>query len=333
MATFWPAVLLTCLSMQPAVAKTLLVGPDRALKVPSAAARIAVDGDEVSIEPVAGGYYDCAIWRANNLTIVGEGSGATITDSTCQGKALFVTVGHDVTIRNLIFTRARVPDQNGAGIRAEGKNLRVEHSRFVDNESGILVANQPDGVITVVDSDFIGNGKCTRNHCAHGISTGALALLHVEDCGFTAATGGNDISSQAQLTELLGNRITDGGTGAAVHLVSLPNGGSLIMRGNQLEKGPRSSGPEIAVEITAGIGSLPVHELTFTDNRLQNDTGGNLVFISNWTSTEVQITGNSFIGTVTPVSRAGYSWFFAKSFVRYSLGRVKELVWQTRSLL
>src|SRR5258708_26983509 len=55
------------------------------------------------------------------------GADVVITDKACQGKALFVITGDDVSVRNLTFTRARVPDGNGAGIRAEGVNLRVEH--------------------------------------------------------------------------------------------------------------------------------------------------------------------------------------------------------------
>ena len=63
-----------------------------------------------------------------------------LSDKSCGGKAIFITLGSDITIRNLTFARARVPDRNGAGIRAEGRNLTVEHSRFIDNENGILAA-------------------------------------------------------------------------------------------------------------------------------------------------------------------------------------------------
>ena len=46
--------------------------------------------------------------------------------------------GSDITIRNLTFQRARVPDKNGAGIRAEGGNLTIEHSRFLNNENTFI---------------------------------------------------------------------------------------------------------------------------------------------------------------------------------------------------
>ena len=138
------AVAVLCLC-KPASARTLEVGPDQNLKAPSAAAAIAAPGDTIEIAP--GEYFDCAVWSEDNLTIEGKGDGAVITDKTCQGKALFITKGNDITIRNLTFTRARVPDQNGAGIRVEGKNLTIEHSRFIDNEDGILAGDSPQSRI------------------------------------------------------------------------------------------------------------------------------------------------------------------------------------------
>jgi len=120
----------------PADAKTLLVGANQEIKMPSAAAAIARNDDKIVIDP--GEYFDCAIWNANGLTIEGKGDGVIITDKACAGKGLFVVDGDNTTIRNITFTRARVPDGNGAGIRLEGANLRVEHSRFINNENGIL---------------------------------------------------------------------------------------------------------------------------------------------------------------------------------------------------
>ena len=70
----------------PAIARTWLVGPDQAVKTPSEAARRAGDGDLIELEAVAGGYYDCAVWRQNNLTIEGIGKDVRITDTTCQSR-------------------------------------------------------------------------------------------------------------------------------------------------------------------------------------------------------------------------------------------------------
>ena len=68
-------------------------------------------------------------------------------DRACAGKAIWVIAGDDVTVENITFSGARVPDQNGAGIRAEGKNLTVRSSRFYDNENGILAARSGSTIL------------------------------------------------------------------------------------------------------------------------------------------------------------------------------------------
>jgi hypothetical protein len=91
---------------------------------------------------------------------LGTSEGVVITGVPCDGKGLLVTKGDDITIRNITFAGARVPEGNGAGIRAEGRKLTIEHSRFIDNEDGIVTANLPDSAIIIISSTFTGNGDC-----------------------------------------------------------------------------------------------------------------------------------------------------------------------------
>ncbi|HEY0421247.1 MAG TPA: right-handed parallel beta-helix repeat-containing protein, partial [Acetobacteraceae bacterium] len=105
-------LLLTLTLSAPASARTLQVGPDAELRTLADAARAAHDGDTVFIAP--GEYFSCATWNANALVIEGAGPGVVLSDSACEGKASFVVNGHDVVVRNLTFTRVRVPDGNGA---------------------------------------------------------------------------------------------------------------------------------------------------------------------------------------------------------------------------
>jgi nitrous oxidase accessory protein NosD len=126
-------LLLALVFTAPAAARTLQVGPGQPYRLPSAAIRDARDGDTVQI--AAGRYVDCAVVRVNNLIIEGLGAGASavLTGSVCEAKALLVTAGKNITIRNLTLTGARVPWHNGAGIRAEGRDLVVERVKFIDN--------------------------------------------------------------------------------------------------------------------------------------------------------------------------------------------------------
>jgi hypothetical protein len=293
------------------VGKTLEVGADLDLKKPSAAAKLAADGDTIEIAP--GEYYDCAIWYASNLTIVGKGDGAIITDVSCQGKALFVIVGHDITVRNLTFARARVPDGNGAGIRAEGKNLTIEHSRFINNQTGLLSTDVPDGTITIRASEFVRNGACDPG-CAHGIYTSRLALLRIEQSSFSGTRGGDAIKSGALRTELVGNAIEDGKDGTGAYLVEIPNGGSLVMDDNSLEKASPTARAAV-VMLGSETRVQPSAELSFTRNRLVDDSGKISVFVLNWSDGNPVFAGNTMPATVSEVSSRDAWWHKLRSTV------------------
>ena len=296
------AICACCVSI--ASARTLVVGADREFTSPSAAAAVAADGDTIAIE--AGEYFDCAVWRADDLTIEGSGENVVITDKVCEGKGLFVIRGNNVTIRNLTFERARVPDGNGSGIRAEGANLQIEHSRFVNNESGILVNPSATGRVTIVDSEFIGNGRCAAARCAHALSVDEIALLRVERSIFRGTKGGHHIASRAARSELVGNDIGDGADGTSSYLVDIQSGGSLLMVNNVLQKGPISSNPAAAIMLGEGTWARPIGAFSFSGNRFSNDTGAATIFVRNWTWGEVKLEGNILGDRTTAVSSDGY---------------------------
>src|SRR6185503_10180279 len=106
--------------------RVLEVGPGRTYATPSAAAAAAQAGDVVRI--AAGDYHgDVATWRAANLRICGMGGRARLfaDGKNAQGKAIWVIAAADVVVDSIEFHGVTVPDQNGAGIRAEGGNLTV----------------------------------------------------------------------------------------------------------------------------------------------------------------------------------------------------------------
>src|SRR5919106_2554059 len=181
----WRALLLGlgCLAVcSPGVnAKVLLVGPERDLRAPSDAAAVAQDGDIVRIDP--GEYVDCAIWPADRLVLEAPEGAAHVRDRACAGKAIWVISGADVTVDHITFSGASVPDQNGAGIRAEGRDLTVRNSRFLDNENGILAAAVEGSTILIEGSAFERNGKCAAN-CAHGVYANGIERLKIVDSVF-----------------------------------------------------------------------------------------------------------------------------------------------------
>jgi hypothetical protein len=304
-------------------AKTLEVGPDQEFKAPSKAIAAAADGDVVEIAPVKDGYFDCAVLRANHLTVEGKGADVVLTDKTCEGKAIFVTAGNDITIRNITFTRARVPDGNGAGIRAEGSNLTVEKSRFINNENGILAADAPDSTIRILDSEFTHNGKC-QNACAHGIYVGSIALLHIEGTKFFDTRDGHHVKSRAARTELIGNDIEDGPNGTSSYLVDISNGGTLIMENNILEKGPHSTNARAAIMIGSEDSWQKPTELTFVNNSFINVGSATTAFVLNWSGVAPRLEGNRLRGQVVLLSDDGL-WVHR---LRECLGWVKARFWR-----
>jgi pectate lyase len=285
-------------------AKTLEVGPEKAYKQPSAAIAAAAEGDKVLID--AGEYFDCATVSASNVTIEGAGKdgSAVLTDKACGGKALLITTGNNITIRNLTLTRARVPDGNGAGIRGEGNGLVVDHVKFINNQNGILANSGPDGSVIVRDSEFVRNGAC-NNACAHAIYVGPMKLLQVLNTRFTDTRQGHHIKSRALRTEVIGCTIIDGPTGTASYLIDVPNGGSVIVRNNTMEKGPKAENHSTAIMIGAEGVTQPTREIKIENNSFRNAGTYNTFLVINHTATDAMLKGNKLSGKIEPLHGDG----------------------------
>lgn len=286
-------------------AATLDVGAGQRFAAPSAAIAAAHDGDTVAIHP--GQYFDCAVVKQNNLTIEGVGEGAVMTDKPCQGKALLVIDGNDVTVRNLTLQRARVPDGNGAGIRAEGGNLTIEATRFLNNQDGILSADNPNATIRIIGSQFTDNGKCS-NACAHAIYVGRFGRLEIVNTRFFDTHEGHNIKSRALFTRVANCDIEDGPNGSSSYLIDIPNGGTAIIEGNKMEKGRLSQNRANTIMIGEEGVTQPTEQIVVRNNVFTNDTGYQTVFVHNITATPAQLSGNSFHGgPVRPLEGDGAS--------------------------
>lgn len=287
-----------------AVAATLEVGPGKPYSEPSAAIAAAHDGDTVLITP--GTYYDCAFVRQNNLTIAGTGPGATavMTDKTCGGKAILVVDGHNITIRNLTLQRARVPDNNGAGIRAEGQNLVVDGVKFINNQDGILGAPEPKSTVIIRNSTFDRNGVCNPE-CAHGIYFNQLKLLRVVNSTFFDTHQAHHIKSRAARTEIIGCHIEDGPNGTASYEIDAPNGGTLIVRDNVIEKGPKAENHSAIISIGEEGVNQPTPEILIENNKVRNDGDFTTTFVVNITATKAILKNNKLSGRIKPLRGDG----------------------------
>jgi hypothetical protein len=295
-------LILACLWCHPVAAAVLEVGPDKPFAKPSDAIAKAHDGDTVRV--AAGEYVDCASIRQNRFTIEGDGGEVVMKDKTCAGKAILVIDGTKVTVRGLTLANATVPDRNGAGIRAEGGELLVENTRFLNSENGLMSANEAGISIRIVDSSFIGNGAC-RPTCSHGIYAGHIKFLRVERSHFLNQHEGHHIKSRAVRTEVVGCDIADGPTGNSSYLIEIPNGGSALIEANQLRKGAMTSNGGTAISIGAEGDINPPGPIVVRDNNFVNEQERSTVFVRNFTSTPAELSGNVLAGAVTPLAGPG----------------------------
>lgn len=279
-------------------AKVLLVGPERSLHAPSDAAAVAEDGDVVRFDP--GEYVDCAIWRASGLVLEAPDGAAHVRDRACDGKAIWVISGTGVTIDNITFSGARVPDQNGAGIRAEGRDLTVRNSRFFNNENGILAAAVEGSTVLIEGSAFERNGKCAAN-CAHGVYVNGIARLKIVDSVFREQRQGHHIKSAALALEVTGSTIEDGPDGTASYLIDVVSGGDVVIAGNVMHKGPQAENRSAAINI-AGEGAA-VYRIS--DNRFRSDNPHEVAFVRNRSVVPAALEGNRLEGTVVPLVGPG----------------------------
>ena len=181
----------------PFVPQVLRVGPRRDLKQPSAAARLARDGDIVEID--AGVYVgDIAVWRQNYLTLRGVGGRAHLRagDTLAEDKAIWVIKGANATVEHIEFSDAAVRYRNGAGIRQEGAGLTVRHCYFHDNENGILSGVNPASDIAIEHSEFARNGH--GDGYSHNLYIGRARSLTVRFSYLHRAVVGHNLKSRAR---------------------------------------------------------------------------------------------------------------------------------------
>ena len=104
---------------------------------------------------------------------------------------------------------------------------------------------------------------------------------------------------------MIGTSITDGPDGTASYEIEAPNGGSVVVRGCTIEKGPQAENRGTVIAIgTEGV-SQPTPEITITDNTFKNDAPAQTVFVRNLTATEAMLKGNKLSGPVKPLDGDG----------------------------
>ena len=264
------AALLALAMLRPAQAVDWVVGPNGSPMSFAQALARAGDGDTIDILP---GEYrgEVASITQRRLTIrgVGERPVFAAAGQHAEGKAIWVVKDGDITVDNIEFRGARVPDANGAGIRFEKGRLTVRRCAFFDNENGLLTANFNDAELIIEDSEF-GAAPSVVGGLHHLLYVGRIARLSVSGSRFHQGFEGHLIKSRARVNRLAYNLIVDGAAGGASYEIDLPNGGDAQLVGNIIGQGANTQNPVVVAYGGEGR-AWDVNRLLLSHNTLVSD--------------------------------------------------------------
>lgn len=231
---------------------------------------MAQDGDTVVIAP--GEYFgDVATWRQDRLTIrAGAGGRVKLiaAGSHAGGKGIWVIGGGRVTVEDIDFVGARVPDRNGAGIRFEKGHLVVKRCSFKDSENGILTAGDPGATLEIENSEFGNNGDGSGS--THNLYVGDIGMLKVTGSYFHHARQGHLLKSRARENRIFHNRLTDEVGGQASYELEFPNGGMAYVVGNIIEQSATTDNSTIISFGAEGYRS-PLNAIYLASNTIVDD--------------------------------------------------------------
>ena len=288
-----------------AQAHTLHVGPGQRYRKPCQAIAAARGGDVIEIDARGNPYRgDVCAWSTNHLTIVGVHGSAHLeaAGQSSEGKAIWVIAGNDTTIENVEFSGARVPDQNGAGIRQEGANLLLEHCYFHDNQEGILATDNPASSIVIDSSVFARNGA--GDGYSHNVYINHVRSFTLRYSYSTDARVGHLVKSRALRTYILYDRLT-GEQGTDSYELDLPNGGLSYVIGTIIEQGTNTQNPNMLAYGEEGDLN-PDSRLYAVNDTFVNDLHrGDAIFVGSQVTDPVFAENDISTGSTAFVSQSG----------------------------
>ena len=278
--------------------QVLQVGAGKPYKTPSAAAKVAKNGDVVEID--ASTYWgDVAVWSQDNITLRGVGGRAHLKarGKTAQGKAIWVIKGNNITVENMEFSGARVADKNGAGIRFEGAGLTIRNSHFHHNEIGILVNGNLASDILIEGSEFHHNTLANQHYSppGHNIYVGKVRRFTLRNSYVHHASVGHNVKSYAQENYILYNRIMDEELGNSSYLLDLAEGGDAYVIGNVFQQSQYTDNYTMVSYAAEANRNDASQYLYFVNNTLVNDAGKG-TFVNNHSVAPATLLNNLWVG-------------------------------------
>ena len=259
----------------------LKVGNNKEFKTITAAASVATDDCIVEID--AGTYTgDVARWKQNNLIIRAVG-GEVILDAAGKhigGVGIWEINGGTISVEGITFKNAKVPDENGAGIRLSSGFVTIKNCRFLNNENGILVGNDGISTLTVQNSEFGYNGA--GDGYSHNIYVGKIAKFSVSGSWFHHANIGHLIKTRAAVNLITYNLIADGSDAQskASYEIDFASGGMAVVKGNIIQQSRTTENPIIISYSREDSWPWEDNELHVSHNTIVNNRTGTSLVIS-----------------------------------------------------
>jgi len=260
---------------------------------------VVSNGDTILIQASTYTGTDAlAVWHADDLKVFGingrphlEADGQNI-----WGKGIWVFAGDNITVENIEFSGASVPDQNGAGIRLDGIGMTARYCYFHDNEDGILTSNPEAGDILIEYCEFANNGFGDGQ--SHNLYIGRINRLTFQYNYSHNAIVGHNLKSRAKENIILYNRIMDEEDGNSSRLIDLSNGGTAIIMGNLLMQGPNAPNKNLIGYGLEGLTPLGSHELHVVNNTMINKRQASGTFLDVQSGTAVVRIQNNIFGGI-----------------------------------
>lgn len=207
-------------------------------------------------------------------------------------------------VEDIELSGCQIPQQNGAGIRAEGAGLTLRRCRLYRNEMGLLGSNSPAGEIHVEDCATDHNRADTARpgRLGHNLYIGRfiLAASHVSHAGV-----GHLVKTRARTNLITGNNLFDR-AGAPIYLLDLAEGGEAEVTGNRFVQGARS-GNRTAIAFAAGGHDQGAgRPLLVAENHFASH-GSGCTSVRNHSTLPVALGNNRIEGGARPLSEAGHA--------------------------
>lgn len=256
--------------------------------------RAAKDNSFITI--AKGHYNEAAIITANSVRVIAE-QGAVIYGKAVAGKGAILVQGNDTYIKGIECHSIKVSDNNGSCIRHEGKGITLDNVYFHHAQGGLL-GSPKGGDIFIKNSRFENLGQ---GAFFHGVYTFEKTRLYIDNSIFlNNRNAGHEIKSRSRHTEIT-NSIVASPNSKDSRLVDVPNGGTLILRGNIFVEGPFSENHDLFSWGVEGI-KYPNGEVLIEENLIIIDKPyANLISLKEKPS-RLHIFNNISVGSVNGIA-------------------------------